>query len=201
VVVCVSSVRFDRWAGSYDDSALQPAYRAAHEAVLRVVPLRARPVRALDIGCGTGQLLSRLAWGMPEGSLLVGVDPSWGMLRTASGRLEVARPVQAAAERLPFRDATFDVIVSTASFRHWAEPSRALEEIRRVLADDGIAVIADLVMHPHGRRWWLSGGDVRTPMATGMAAAGLDVVVAFRTDGRVPVATVEMAVGRRPARR
>jgi SAM-dependent methyltransferase len=108
--------RFDSWAETYDESALQPAYQAAHEAVLHVLPRRLQPVRLLDIGCGTGQLLERLAPVVAGGSALIGIDTSVGMLGAAGDRLaRSGHLVRAAAEALPF-----------------------------TAADDGVAVIADL---------------------------------------------------------
>ena len=51
--------------------------------------------------------------------------------------------VRATAGALPFADATFDLVISTVSFHHWASQRDGLAEVRRVLAP-GIFVLADL---------------------------------------------------------
>jgi ubiquinone/menaquinone biosynthesis C-methylase UbiE len=51
--------------------------------------------------------------------------------------------VVGAAERLPWPDATFDLVVSTTSFDHWADQQQGLAECARVLAPGGCLVLAD----------------------------------------------------------
>src|SRR5262252_2866005 len=105
--------RFDGWAPRYDDCALQPAFQAAHSAVLQHAhALTSPPSRVLDIGCGTGRLL-RLFEQRFSRATLVGIDPSAGMLAVAADG--PGRFIRGTAEHLPFRDATFDLVVSTAS--------------------------------------------------------------------------------------
>jgi ubiquinone/menaquinone biosynthesis C-methylase UbiE len=111
------------------------------DVALAAVPL---PLRVLDIGCGDGALLGELAIRLPNVLDLVGVDPSAQLLREvgedAEGRADLVR---AAAERLPFRDAYFDLVVSTMSLHHWRDQPRGLAEAARVLAADGHLVLAD----------------------------------------------------------
>jgi ubiquinone/menaquinone biosynthesis C-methylase UbiE len=114
------------------------------EVVLATTPA---PLRTLDVGCGTGALLRLLAARLPEAVELVGVDAALGMV--AAGRsLPDLDPriqfIQATAERLPFREASFDLVVSTTSFDHWADQLQGLKECARMLRDDGRLVLADL---------------------------------------------------------
>mgnify|MGYP001082173858 CR=1 FL=1 len=44
---------------------------------------------------------------------------------------------------LPFRDASFDIVISVASIKHWPDGKRGLREIRRVLTPNGCAFIAE----------------------------------------------------------
>jgi ubiquinone/menaquinone biosynthesis C-methylase UbiE len=53
------------------------------------------------------------------------------------------RFVQGAAEDLPFDSASFDLVVSSMSFHHWADQRAGLGEIRRVLAPGGLFALAD----------------------------------------------------------
>ena len=48
------------------------------------------------------------------------------------------------AEQLPWPDRTFDLVVSTTSFDHWADQRAGLAQCARVLAPDGCLVLADL---------------------------------------------------------
>jgi len=110
------------------------------------VSVRAAPVRVLDVGCGTGYLLRRLAREYPQASELAGVDPAPAMIAAArqaadDGRL---RYRVGTAERLPFDDGAFDLIVSTTSFDHWQDQLAGLRECTRILAPGGSLVLADL---------------------------------------------------------
>lgn len=51
---------------------------------------------------------------------------------------------RAVAERLPFRDASFDLVVATVSFDHWTDQPAGLTEIARVLRPAGRLVPIDL---------------------------------------------------------
>ncbi len=92
--------------------------------------------RVLDDGCGLGLYLERLATGARAA---VGVEFDAERARLAGGRgLRVA---QAAGERLPFPDGTFDLILSHEVLEHVADDRQAMGEIARLLAPGGRAVI------------------------------------------------------------
>jgi ubiquinone/menaquinone biosynthesis C-methylase UbiE len=113
----------------------EPGWRLAMQEVERHAPGR-RFGRALDVGCGTGLLLRRLA---PRCAQQVGLDLARPMLRLAD-----AHRVQGTARRLTFRDASFDLVVSTHSFHHFEEPAQAVHELARVLMPSGLLVLVDL---------------------------------------------------------
>lgn len=52
--------------------------------------------------------------------------------------------VQGNASEMPFADASFDLLVCRAAFKNFAQPARALQEMRRVLRPGGRALIIDL---------------------------------------------------------
>lgn len=97
----------------------------------------------LDVGCGTGELLHRLKRSH-RGGLLAGVDPSGEMLALARRRLppEVIL-LRAWAERIPFPDRQFDLVISCNMFHYIADPQVAVAEMRRVLKPGGSLVITD----------------------------------------------------------
>jgi len=110
------------------------------------VSVRAAPVRVLDVGCGTGYLLRRLAREYPQASELAGVDPAPAMIAAARQAADDSRLRYrvGTAERLPFDDGAFDLIVSTTSFDHWQDQLAGLRECARILAPGGSLVLADL---------------------------------------------------------
>jgi ubiquinone/menaquinone biosynthesis C-methylase UbiE len=137
---------FGRRAQSYDQGWRgrlhhQIADRVAVLALARVPA----PVRVLDIGCGTGYLLGVLAAHAPQAEALAGIDASPEMIGAASEAAtdDRLRFVVGAAERLPWPAATFDLVVSTTSFDHWADQQRGLAECARVLVPGGYLVLAD----------------------------------------------------------
>jgi len=95
----------------------------------------------LDVGCGTGQLVSRLAREHPR-LRAVGCDFSSGMLRQAAARGATQSWVRGDACRLPFRSGAFDVVVSTEAFHWFPDQAAALQEFRRVLAPRGLLLLA-----------------------------------------------------------
>jgi ubiquinone/menaquinone biosynthesis C-methylase UbiE len=157
---------FDRWACGYEQSPLQPIFQAAHEAAISQADrLCWCPRRILDIGCGTGRLL-RSASAVFPAATLVGLDPSRKMLLGADPTRPIAL-TQARAERLPFVEGSFDLVLATSSYRHWSDPRAALRDIRRVLSPLGWLVLADVFSA--SRRLFRTGRP--NPLPTGLRAA------------------------------
>jgi ubiquinone/menaquinone biosynthesis C-methylase UbiE len=98
----------------------------------------------LDLGCGTGRNLPLL----PVGTVSVGVDPCRQSLRKARRRSPGALLVQARAEALPFREGTFDTVLSGLVLCSVTEPRLALGEVRRVLAPGGAMRALEHVRSP-----------------------------------------------------
>jgi ubiquinone/menaquinone biosynthesis C-methylase UbiE len=133
-----TDAHFARVATSYDD--LRPTderWWESFAAIVEAGDLRGR--RVLDLGCGTGRLAAALA--DKAVARVWGVDASEEMAalaRTAGVNVKVA-----AAERLPFKEGWFERAVSSMAVHLFDRP-RAFAELRRVLASDGIAVIATM---------------------------------------------------------
>jgi ubiquinone/menaquinone biosynthesis C-methylase UbiE len=98
------------------------------------------------VGCGTGYLLGRLAARAPQAEALAGIDAAPAMIAVAAGAAADSRLrfVVGAVERLPWPAGTFDLVVSTTSFDHWAGQRAGLTECSRVLAPGGCLILADL---------------------------------------------------------
>lgn len=101
--------------------------------------------RVLDVACGTGVVgrLAREAVG-PEGRV-TGLDVNPGMLAVARSstpeELDIEW-IQAPAEDMPLEDDTFDVALCGMGLQFFEDRVAGLREVRRVLADDGRAVVS-----------------------------------------------------------
>lgn len=101
----------------------------------------------LDFGCGDGRFLRALkAKGI---KCLVGVDVSRTAIekaQEASGGLEIIHIVRATP--LPFPDGTFASITVLDVLEHVDEQEELLDELHRVLADDGVLIVTVPGRHP-----------------------------------------------------
>lgn len=87
----------------------------------------------LDVGCNSGEMMKMLQ--DYKGCTTYGVDVSKEAIRIA--RKKGLKVKNASAEKLPFKDATFDVVILREVLVHIHEPVKALKEIRRVLKPEG----------------------------------------------------------------
>lgn len=144
---------YDRWAPTYDDS--DPSTEL-DEPILSALWGDPEGRRALDLGCGTGRYARLL---VEAGARAVGLDLSRAMLRRAAAdrRLRGAEWVQGSVDALPFRSASFDLVVSGLVLDHLARIDPYFEEIARVLRAGGRSVVA--TVHPETQR--RGGPDVR----------------------------------------
>jgi len=105
----------------------------------------------LDIGCGTGvdTLIAAIMVG-PEGKV-VGIDMIPEMLKRAKENLQRTdfknvTFMEASAEKLPFPNEDFDVVISNGVFNLIPGKVKALSEVYRVLKPGGRMMIADQIL-------------------------------------------------------
>jgi ubiquinone/menaquinone biosynthesis C-methylase UbiE len=97
----------------------------------------------LDVACGTGAILQAVREAYPD-VRFSGIDVSPEMLAVARKRLPDDTELKvASADALPFRDASFDTIVTTNAFHFFRLPNRALQEMHRVLRPGGRLIVTD----------------------------------------------------------
>jgi SAM-dependent methyltransferase len=100
--------------------------------------------RSLDIGCGTGSSVVNLSL-YPDMGNAHGSDISLGMLRVCrENARSVGREVTLSvsdAQKLPYKNASFDFITCHAVLHHVAHPEVVLGEIYRLLAPGGRALV------------------------------------------------------------
>jgi ubiquinone/menaquinone biosynthesis C-methylase UbiE len=104
--------------------------------------------RVLDVGCGTGRLAAELH---ERGNRVWGIDPSSEMVRAAKARGVNAKVAR--AEQLPFKEGWFERAVLWLSV-HLLDRPRAFAEFRRVVAPEGLVLIATFDPS-HFDRFWL----------------------------------------------
>ena len=99
----------------------------------------------LDVGCGDGALVCAAA---SRGAEATGVDPDPAMLDAARTRADkdgiTAAFLEGRIERLPFPDASFDVVASITVLCFVSDASGALREMARVLRPGGRLVLGEL---------------------------------------------------------
>ena len=119
--------------------------------------LQGRPVRALDVGTGTGDFLPIIRAALPQ-STVVGVDFSLPMMRAGLGKVDRlgrrAGYVGGDALRLPFADNTFDAITTGFAMRNVADLPAALRELRRVVRPGGRLACLEVARPAHRLPRW-----------------------------------------------
>jgi ubiquinone/menaquinone biosynthesis C-methylase UbiE len=160
-----------RMADSYDRD--EPHFRPENKTKVKANLLRIAEQtgtgRLLDIGCGTGFVISLLADTFDE---IHGVDPTTAMLEKVDiGRGNVTLH-EGVAEALPFPDATFDLVTAYSVLHHLADHRPALAEAARVLRPGGVLYVD---LEPN-RAFWRSVESVEEHYANRLEA--LDEIVA-----------------------
>ncbi len=138
--------RYDALAAGYD-KRWRNYNRATTREVLRVLPQNFQAARVLDIGAGTGFFAAQLLKKQPQIAAIVALDPSSAMLRIARQKLESSSKkttfVQGEAEKLPFENAKFDLVVSMNTLHYLQLPRRFFDETHRVLDVGGTLIVQD----------------------------------------------------------
>lgn len=116
-----------------------------------------RTLRGLDVGCGTGRLLAFLHEAWP-GLRLAGLDLSAPYLEEARrliGRTARVKLIEGAAEKLPFDEASLDLVVSSFLLHELPAEVRAeaLAGMARVLKPGGLVVIVDSIQRGDHPGW------------------------------------------------
>ncbi len=156
--------------GAYD--SVRPAY--PHEAVAALIdaarsgrgvnaPGRDGPLRAADIGAGTGKMSELLARG---GLLVDAVEPSEAMRAQASS-VDGVTWHDGVAEETGLPNDVYDIVVFAQSW-HWMDPERAGLEAARILAPGGALAIvwnqmAVSIPWVHRLTRIMRSGDVHRP--------------------------------------
>jgi len=139
--------KLSRW---YDSAPLRLLYfRKIYGKIIEIVSGKNNYLKPdysfLDVACGTGEVIYRLAGKYPSVNFF-GVDFTEAMVEVAAqknygfGNVKI---IKADAAKLPFNDKTFDFILSSDALHHFSEPELAIKEMNRVVKDKGFLLIVD----------------------------------------------------------
>lgn len=129
------------WFARIYDPLVEPVLNGLRESLTESL-VNLKITNILDVGCGTGSQLRRLA---DSGVQCTGIDRSDGMLRVARKKSSGIDYVQADATALPFRDHHFQAVMISLAL-HEKSPEEGhliLKEMVRVLKPDGYLIIVD----------------------------------------------------------
>ncbi|HYY49525.1 MAG TPA: class I SAM-dependent methyltransferase [Nitrososphaeraceae archaeon] len=101
----------------------------------------------LDIGGNTGKVTEAYSNNCKE---VVVLEPKRNVVEYGKSHRPNIKFVEGEAENIPLPDAYFDKVVASASFHHFSDHDKALEEMKRVLKPDGKIIILEI--DPNTRR-------------------------------------------------
>ena len=144
-------------------------------------------MRVLEPGCGTGRLTAILARWVGENGRVVALDISPAMIAACVSRLEPwgarVRLMNLAMEDLRLPPGFFHRVICHQVFPHFDRQQQALEVINRLMADDGVLVVAhftsrDEINNTHRKAGTVVETDMlpdEAEMKSMMSAAGFEV--------------------------
>jgi ubiquinone/menaquinone biosynthesis C-methylase UbiE len=132
--------KFDKRAASYDEGIEGKASRKFYNLLLREISLQPGAA-VLDVGCGTGALLRRVA-GQAD-ITGYGVDVEENMIAQAQAQCSQMQFSIAPCDRLPFEDQSLDAVIACMAYHHFDNKEGFAWEAARVLKPGGVLYIAD----------------------------------------------------------
>lgn len=133
-VEAYSSAAAEAYLSNIDDTFVEHALRLIGPA----------PGMALDIGCGPGQILTKLSARLPEWKF-IGIDRSLAMIRRSRHVPHSVSFLAGDACSLPFAGASLDLVLCNSVLHHIGDPARLFAEIRRVAKPGAAILLRDLL--------------------------------------------------------
>lgn len=135
---------YKRWSKTYDDYETNIAIILERDLLIEEINSQNDEI-ILDAGCGTGRYIGLLK---KKCKKIIGLDFSPEMLDIAKKRYpDVEFYNKDLTKRLPFKNNTFDKIVSSLVFPHFKKINGPLKELHRVLKPGGKLIITDFPWH------------------------------------------------------
>ncbi|MFW9864216.1 MAG: class I SAM-dependent methyltransferase [Candidatus Thorarchaeota archaeon] len=159
VCVCVRSIRyfwkFPMPSAMGNAIAAGPYRNRAQPPSMIVDAIDARPgMTVVDVGCGSGLYTVAVAKAVQPDGIVYAVDIQEGMLEKLRARMqregiENITPILADAEgQIPLDDGIADAVFSVAVIPEIPDPVKAMVQIKRLMAEDGVFAEAELLLDP-----------------------------------------------------
>ncbi len=143
----INKSKWDKWAENLDtDKRKKYQYLRKIQSDLIDIINPTENSRILDIGCGTGQALGFAAKKNKGKGDYTGVDISEKMIEKAKENFtgfDNFHFIVCNAESIPLPGNSFDIIICTNSFHHYNHPVKCLQEMNRLLNQNGRLFIVD----------------------------------------------------------
>ncbi len=130
---------YARYAGIYDES--EKYWDSFEKEYLTPYIESAKDKKVLDAGAGTGRLSVKLH---KAGANVTALDISPEMLHILSEKNSDIKTVEGDMEQMPFENESFDMVFSTLSLVHLKKIEPFMDEVYRILKDDGIFVLVNI---------------------------------------------------------
>jgi ubiquinone/menaquinone biosynthesis C-methylase UbiE len=143
------------WLGTRMLRAMNLSHAAMTDWGIQHIPIERR-FTVLDVGCGGGRTVQRLAALSPEGKVH-GIDYSPASVAASrdanAGEIEAGRVKihLGSVAALPFPDRTIDVVTAVETHYYWPDLPANLREVFRVLKPGGTFA---LIAETHRDGWW-----------------------------------------------
>ena len=132
-------INFNRGAAHYDVFFGRMSHRF-YRLLLEHVKLTPGAT-VLDVGCGTGTLLRKMADVCFINGF--GIDMAENMIVEAKRKCPEMNIQISRCEKTPFEDNTFDVVTTCMAFHHFSDKRGFAKEVSRILKPDGCLYIVD----------------------------------------------------------
>ena len=154
---------FNRWAEAGRGDDMEQSHLPIVDPMLALIEFDPKD-KILDVGCGTGWLVRRIA-PLVSAGLAAGMDVSDAMLGRAeslSALLPNTAFKRGGVDAIPWETGSFTKALSVESAYYWPDPAQGVREIFRVLSPGGAAwiLINYYRDNPHCHQW---GGQLKVP--------------------------------------
>lgn len=162
---------------AYPTAAESGAFSESDEEIVSL--LRARPLNAcapqvVDVGCGGGRLLRRLALEYPRASLVGTSIFEFTLDQTRQLSTKGIRPIYCTANRIGLPDNSQDLVVSTEVIEHLRSPRELVTEIARILKPGGVFCVT-----APSKAGYIFGPNPTTYIATALSGVAPSLLPPF----------------------
>jgi ubiquinone/menaquinone biosynthesis C-methylase UbiE len=136
---------YNKKSGDYDNTTDGKFTKKFKDMLVEIVQVK-NGDNILDVACGNGTLLSRLAEG--KDTYCSGTDISIGMIESARTRFPQFNFAEANCEQLPFDDDSMNLVTVCAAYHHFPDVNAFAREAARVTKKDGNIYVAEIFLPP-----------------------------------------------------